>query len=147
MQLYIWLSSFIITAFNYNACVCLSFFCVFPAPWLIFIQCFWGTLMKSEPQTKILCLCFPAPCFWGTLIKSKPQTKTGCLLCFPTPGMKFTSCGSGFQFRNLVPYLEIRKGRGKGKIPQLFQSLGNLPFRFVFLEPSYTQIKSVNGQR
>lgn len=63
MQLYIWLSSFIIIAFNYNACVCLSFFCVFPAPWLIFIQCFWGTLMKSEPQTKIVCLCFPAPCF------------------------------------------------------------------------------------
>ena len=40
------------------------------------------------------------------------------------------------------PYLEVREGRGKGEISQLFQSLGNLPFLFIILEPSDTQTRS-----
>lgn len=136
--------------------VCFFLLCFFQhRDWFLdseFEEHWWNLSLKQKSYVCIFLLrffhnrAFFSSAFGKNWLKSKPQTKTGCLLCFPTPRIKCTSCSSGFQFRHQVPYLEIRKRRGKGKIPQLFQSLGNLPFRFIFLEPSYIQIKSVNGQ-
>lgn len=102
-------------------CVCVCFVFYQHRDWILdsaFEEHWWNLSLKQKSYAWVFLMwffhnrAFFWQCFWGKLMKSKPQTKTGCLLCFPTPRLRFTSCGSGFQFRHQVPYLEIRKRRG-----------------------------------
>lgn len=103
-------------------CVCVCFVFYQHRDWILdsaFEEHWWNLSLKQKSYAWVFLLWFFHnrafffwQCFWGKLMKSKPQTKTGCFLCFPTPRLRFTSCGSGFQFRHQVPYLEIRKRRG-----------------------------------